>query len=98
MYLTYCGISPTRPGAAQAARWYREAGVTSIQTYIFWKENRLDNAEKALLRVVELNPSNPEPYLLLMMIYEQKGDAGAAQRYRDRRLPLRTTVWPWAPP
>jgi len=52
--------------------------------YIFWKENRLDKAEKPLLRVMEVNPSNPEPYLLLMMICEQKGDRGAAQFYRGR--------------
>ncbi|HZV80806.1 MAG TPA: tetratricopeptide repeat protein, partial [Geobacteraceae bacterium] len=52
--------------------------------YIFWKENRLEQAEKTLLRVVDLNPSNPEPYLLLMMIYEQRGDESAAQLYRNK--------------
>ena len=52
--------------------------------YIFWKENRLDKAEKSLLRVVEMNPSNLEPYLLLMMLSEQKGDSGAAEAYRNK--------------
>lgn len=52
--------------------------------YVFWKENRLDKAEKSLLRVLDVNPSNPEPYLLLMMIHEQKGDSGTAQDYRNK--------------
>lgn len=52
--------------------------------YIFWKESRLEMAEKSLLRVVDMNPSNPEPYLLLMMICEQKGDGATAQYYRKR--------------
>ncbi len=51
--------------------------------YLFWKENRLDKAEKSLLRVVGVNPSNPEPYLMLMMISEQKGDHAAARIYRN---------------
>lgn len=56
--------------------------------YIFWKENRLVQAEKSLLRIVERNPSNPEPYLLLMMIYQQKGDDDAAELYRSKLLNL----------
>lgn len=56
--------------------------------YIFWKENRLDLAEKSLHRVVEMNPSNPEPYLLLMMIAEQKGDSRRAQGYRSTLVKL----------
>jgi tetratricopeptide (TPR) repeat protein len=50
--------------------------------YIFWKENRPDLAEQSLQRVVERNPSNPEPYLLLMLIARQKGDEDGAGRYR----------------
>jgi tetratricopeptide (TPR) repeat protein len=52
--------------------------------YIFWKENKLEKAEKTLLRVVEENPSNPEPYLLLMMICEQKGNTLLAESYRGK--------------
>jgi tetratricopeptide (TPR) repeat protein len=51
--------------------------------YIFWKENRLDKAESSLLRVVEVNPSNPEPYLLLMLISNQRGNMPLADSYRD---------------
>jgi tetratricopeptide (TPR) repeat protein len=52
--------------------------------YIFWKENMPDKAEKALLRVLELEPGNLEPYLVLMMIHEQKGNSALAQTYRDK--------------
>ncbi len=52
--------------------------------YIFWKENDLEKAEKSLLRVVEEDPSNPEPYLLLMMVSEQKGNMLQAKSYRDK--------------
>lgn len=52
--------------------------------YIFWKENRIDMAERSLLRVMSMNPSNPEPYLLRMLIYEQKGDHAAAQANRNK--------------
>jgi tetratricopeptide (TPR) repeat protein len=51
--------------------------------YIFWKENRLDSAEKSLLRVVSVNTSSPEPYLMLKMISQQKGDHASARMYRD---------------
>ena len=52
--------------------------------YIFWKENMPDLAEKSLLRVLEMEPLNPEPNLVLMMINEQKGDKLLAQSYRDK--------------
>lgn len=52
--------------------------------YIFWKENIPDKAEKSLFKVMELEPLNPEPYLLLMMIHEQYGDKIRAQSYRNK--------------
>lgn len=52
--------------------------------YIFWKENMPDKAEKSLYRVMEREPLNPEPYLVLMMIYEQSGNKIQAQAYRDK--------------
>lgn len=52
--------------------------------YIFWKENMPDKAEKSLLKVMELEPFNPEPYLVLMMIHEQYGNKILAQSYRDK--------------
>jgi len=52
--------------------------------YIFWKENMPDKAEKSLLRVVEREPLNPEPHLILMMIHEQYGNRIQAQANRDK--------------
>lgn len=52
--------------------------------YIFWKENMPNKAEKSLLRVVERNPANPEPYLLLMQIHAQQGNTLLAGSYRDK--------------
>lgn len=56
--------------------------------YIYWKENLPDKATKALNRVIDENPSNPEPYLLLMIINEQYGDSVSARSYRDKLLDL----------
>ena len=52
--------------------------------YIFWKENMLEQAEKTLLRAHDLEPGNPEPYLLLMLMYEQRGNSAQARLYRDK--------------
>jgi tetratricopeptide (TPR) repeat protein len=52
--------------------------------FIFWKENLLDKAENTLLRIQSLDQGNPEPYLLLALISEQKGDQVAAKQYRDK--------------
>ena len=51
--------------------------------YIFWKEKMPDKAEKSLLRALDAAPGNPELYLLLTMLYEQKGDSVRAGRYGD---------------
>jgi protein O-mannosyl-transferase len=52
--------------------------------YLLWKENAPDLAEKALLRALELEPYNPEPYMILAMISNQKGDQARAQSYREK--------------
>ncbi len=52
--------------------------------YLYWKESMLDKAEKSLLRAQELEPGKPEPYLVLMMLHEQKGNSAQAQSYRDK--------------
>ncbi len=38
MFITYCGIPEDETARRQAAQYYQQAGVTSIQTYIFWKD------------------------------------------------------------
>jgi tetratricopeptide (TPR) repeat protein len=56
--------------------------------YIFWKENLRDRAEKSLLRALDLEPGNPEPYLDLMVMYEQNGNKALAQAYRAKAKEL----------
>ncbi len=36
MFISYCGIPKDESARRQAAQYYQDAGVTSIQTYIFW--------------------------------------------------------------
>jgi len=52
--------------------------------YIFWKENVPDKAEKTLNRVLELEPANPDPYLLLILMHEREGNTALAQSYREK--------------
>jgi len=50
---------------------------------VFWKENILGEAEKSLLMALKLEPANPEPYLMLITMYEQNGNNTLAASYRD---------------
>lgn len=52
--------------------------------YILWKENMPEKAEQSLLRAMQLEPGNPEPYLVLMLIHEESGNKILAQAYRDK--------------
>ena len=38
MYITYCGISRNKELRLKALEYYQKAGITSIQTYIYWKQ------------------------------------------------------------
>lgn len=40
MYITYCGMPQERKLGLKALKFYQEAGITSIQSYIFW--NRIE--------------------------------------------------------
>lgn len=51
---------------------------------VFWKEGMPDRAEKLLLRAMELPPADPEPYLMLITLYERSGNESAARLYRDK--------------
>jgi tetratricopeptide (TPR) repeat protein len=44
----------------------------------------LATAEKTLLRALELEPANPEPYLVLILMYERDGNRVQAEFYRDK--------------
>ena len=48
---------------------------------IFLEANKLDKAEELLLKSLKREPANPEPYILLKMIYEQKGNRQLADSY-----------------
>jgi len=51
---------------------------------VFWQADKLDITEKLLLRQLELEPSNPQPYVMLKMIYEKKGNKALAKSYGDK--------------
>jgi len=51
---------------------------------VFWKENLLDKAESSLLRALQLDPANPEPYLMLITLYEASGRDALARQYRAK--------------
>lgn len=48
---------------------------------IFWQLDKIDIAEKLLLRQLELEPANPQPYVMLKMIYAKKGNNALAETY-----------------
>lgn len=48
---------------------------------IFWQIDKIDIAEKLLLRQLELEPSNPQPYIMLKMIYLKQGNKALAESY-----------------
>lgn len=51
---------------------------------VFWKENILDMTEKSLLKALELEPANPEPYLMLIALYERNGSGMQAASIREK--------------
>jgi protein O-mannosyl-transferase len=48
---------------------------------IFLETKKRDKAEALLLKALEREPVNPEPYVLLKMIFEQRGDRALAGSY-----------------
>jgi tetratricopeptide (TPR) repeat protein len=48
---------------------------------IFLESDKVDTAETLLLKALERDPANPEPYLLLNTIYGQKGNRALADSY-----------------
>jgi tetratricopeptide (TPR) repeat protein len=51
---------------------------------VFWQAEKFDVAEKLLIRQMELEPTNPQPYIMLKMIYEKKGSKELAKSYGDK--------------
>jgi tetratricopeptide (TPR) repeat protein len=55
---------------------------------VFWQAENFDAAEKLLLRQLELEPSNPQSYIMLKMIYEKRGNKTLAKLYGDKASAL----------
>ena len=55
---------------------------------VFWQADKFDITEKLLLRQLELEPSNPQPYIMLKMIYDKKGNKALAKSYGDKAATL----------
>lgn len=53
-----------------------------------WESEKLDAAERLLLQQLRLEPANPQPYIMLKMIYERKGDPARARAYHDKAQAL----------
>ena len=49
-----------------------------------WESGRIEATEKLLLRQLELEPGNPQPYVMLKMIYQRKGNPAQAKVYGDK--------------
>lgn len=49
-----------------------------------WESGKIDTTEKLLLRQLELEPGNPQPYVMLKMIYQRQGKAAQAKIYGDK--------------
>jgi tetratricopeptide (TPR) repeat protein len=60
------------------------ARLLGANASVFWQADKFDTAEKLLLRQLELEPSNPQPYVMLKMIYEKKGNKAMAKSYGDK--------------
>lgn len=64
------------------------ARLLGANASVFWQADKLDITEKLLLRQLELEPSNPQPYIMLKMIYEKKGNKALAKSYGDKASAL----------
>jgi Flp pilus assembly protein TadD len=60
------------------------ARLLGANAAIFWQADKFDTAEMLLLRQLELEPSNPQPYVMLKMIYDKKGNKALAKSYGDK--------------
>jgi len=51
---------------------------------VFWQADKFDVAEKLLLRQLELEPTNPQPYIMLKMLYDKTGNKVLSRSYGDK--------------
>ena len=55
---------------------------------MFWEMNKLDKAITALNRKIELEPGNPQSYIMANRIYEEMGNKALAKSYHDKAVAL----------
>jgi len=55
--------------------------LLSGSSSVLWEASRLAAAEKVLLHQLELEPKNPQPYMMLKMIYARQGKSEQASSY-----------------
>lgn len=55
---------------------------------MFWEMNKLDKAIAALNRKIELEPGNPQSYIMASRIYEEMGNTALAKSYHDKAAAL----------
>ncbi len=55
--------------------------LLSGSSSVLWEASRLGAAEKVLLHQLELEPKNPQPYMMLKMIYARQGKSEQARSY-----------------
>lgn len=50
--------------------------------YLYWKEHLPDRVEQVLRKASELEPGRTEPYLIMMLLEEQRGNVSRAAEFR----------------
>jgi protein O-mannosyl-transferase len=51
---------------------------------VYWEENQYDKALSVLKKLMEIEPENPQSYIMASKIYQSKGDAANAKLYHDK--------------
>jgi tetratricopeptide (TPR) repeat protein len=55
---------------------------------MFWEMNKLDKAIIALNKKIEMEPQNPQSYIMASRVYEQMGNAPMAKQFHDKAVEL----------
>jgi len=81
----------------EAAKLYREAMVLDSENELYYirlakiilqQENNPEAAKKLVQKAIELNPGNPEQYLILGLIFREKGQREAAIAQFEKGLKI----------
>jgi tetratricopeptide (TPR) repeat protein len=84
-----------RGDLVQAEKWLKESTtkqgivIRDALQYLsatYWEQEKYDQALEILLKMMQDEPENPQPYIMASKIYQAKGDAANAKLYRDKVL------------